>query len=163
MTTTATTIGTTVTVAPQYPNRPGILRGTVTDSGALGGGFTVRDDATGTLYHNVHASDVAPAPEVGMGASIRLYTDTVACVITKVTRTQVTVRRVATGEAKRAEAFDSGAYGVKPTTADGILDQPIGEPETYRWSAKRGRYVGGGDGSCVLILGKSFTLIDRRF
>jgi hypothetical protein len=79
----------------------------------------------------IHVGAHEVAPEVGAAATISLYTDSLAAVITRVTATQVRVRRVATGERTEDTRVDR-VPGCPVMVAEGILTAPIGEEETYR-------------------------------
>lgn len=106
-----------------------------------------------------------PTPYVpvakGAPVSIMYYTDTRAAVVTRVSPSgkTVTVARVETGPSRRDMACDEGAYGLRPTRADGILTDPIpGTEQTFRLT-RRNRYENQG---CYLILGRSTTWVDHR-
>lgn len=96
--------------------------------------------------------------EVGSPATIHLYTDSVAAVVVKVTKTQVHVRRVETGEAVTVE--QRGPWPV--VEAEGILDRPTGPVEVYR-VGKDGVLAGGGDRSIRLSLGRSISRTDYSY
>lgn len=99
------------------------------------------------------------APVVGLGASVLYYTDTRAAVITRVTRTQVTVVDVKTGPPVQDMSRDEGAYGIRPTKEPGLLDQPIPGTEQVFRLTKRGTYERRG---LRLIIGHSTRYIDWR-
>jgi hypothetical protein len=96
--------------------------------------------------------------EAGTGATIHLYTDSVAAVVVKATKTQVHVRRVETGEETTVEM--RGDFPVRES--EGILDAPTGPVEVYR-VGKDGRLAGGGDRSIRLSLGRSISRTDYSF
>jgi len=96
-------------------------------------------------------------PQVGMAATINLYTDTVAGVVTKVSAKSIVVDHVETGPAERinnpAEPF--------PVIAEpGILGRPKGQEQRYRFNVKRGRYC---NGSVSVTLGQSVRIVDYRY
>lgn len=105
---------------------------------------------------------VIPAPFAGQPATVRLYTDTRAAVVTKVSPSgkTITVHRVETTDMVADERCDEGAYGARPMRADGILDKIIeGSGQTFRQS-KHGEWR---NGSTRLRLGSSVTWVDYRF
>lgn len=99
------------------------------------------------------------APVVGLGATMRYASDTAALVVIRVTPRTLVTQAVQTKEPEVDMASDEGAWGVRPTNAQGILDQPI--PGTdRRWTLnKRGQYVSHGQ---RLTLGHSVTRRDWR-
>jgi hypothetical protein len=109
----------------------------------------------------IHAreDDLRRLPEVGLGATMHYVSDSVALVITRVTPRTVVTHEVRTEDPVRDMASDAGAWGVRPTNARGILDQPI--PGTdRRWTLnKQGRYVSHGQ---YLTLGYSVSRRDWR-
>jgi hypothetical protein len=99
-------------------------------------------------------------PKPGDPASILFYSDTRAAVIVRVTPKSIVVARVETGPSRLDMASDSGAYGVRPTLEDGILDRPIaGSEERFTWNPRTGSYR---RGSIRLVLGHSVTRVDHR-
>lgn len=100
-------------------------------------------------------------PYVGQPASIVLYTDTRAAVVTKVTAKTIVIARVETGPSRLDMASDEGAYGLRPTLEDGILDKPIeGTEQRYTWNEKRQGWFHMGTRA---RLGRSVTRVDHRF
>jgi hypothetical protein len=108
---------------------------------------------------------VSPAPVVGTPATIQLFTDSVAAVVVKVNAKSVLVRRVAVGEYVQDMARDgAGVDGVPPVmVAEGILDQPHGEPERFSLIglSREGKPVYR-NGSVGLSLGYSRSVRDYR-
>lgn len=103
-----------------------------------------------------------PAPvKVGDPATVKMYSDSYACVVTRVTPKTVTVAKVETENGRQDTACDPGAWGVLPWREDGILDQPIEGTEQRFTLNKYGRYTRG-DSGLTLILGHSTTWIDYR-
>jgi len=99
----------------------------------------------------MNATTTAPAP--GTPATICMWSDTIAAVVTKVTRTTVTIMQVEVGEYRKG-------HGDNDTIADGNLDQPIpGTEEIYRLR-KDGRYHGGHG---RLVFGHSRSRTDWTF
>jgi hypothetical protein len=101
----------------------------------------------------------APLPVVGMPATVRLWTDSYAAVVTRVTRKTITVARVETGPVRPDEASDVGAYGLRPTLADGILDKIIPGTEQRYTRGTNGQYRNAGQ---LVTLGHSVTRVDWR-
>lgn len=101
-----------------------------------------------------------PIAEVGDPASIRYHTMTRAAVVVGVTPRSVKIRRVEVGPSRQDMMCDPGAYGVRPSIEDGILDRPIeGTDEVFRWSDAHGAFRHGG---CSLRLGVSRNWTDWR-
>lgn len=99
--------------------------------------------------------EVTPAPYVGMPATIILYTDTMAAVVTKVCGKSIMIASVATGE-----EVVVGSNGPWPNTrAEGMIDQINGTPERYTLN-KWGRFS---RGSIGLLLGDSYRYINYSF
>lgn len=99
-------------------------------------------------------------PEVGMPATILLYTDTVPAVVTKVTNLTVTVVEVADDKSTARKG-----HGDNDTLMDGDLSKPLPGTEcSFRWNAKRhGLYNGGWQHGLSLRLGRSRRRIDWTF
>lgn len=98
-----------------------------------------------------------PEPEVGMPATIVLYTDTVAAVVVKVNPKSVMVAAVATGEERTTNPGEP--YPVR--VSEGILDQITGTPERYsRIDTPDGPVFR--NGSIGVVLGKSIARTDYR-
>lgn len=95
----------------------------------------------------------------GDPASVRMYSDSYACVVTRVTPRTITVAKVETENGRQDMACDPGAYGVRPWREDGVLDKIIEGTEQRFQRNKYGRYMRGG---LTLILGHSTTWIDYR-
>jgi hypothetical protein len=97
--------------------------------------------------------------EAGMPATINLYSDTIAAVVTRKSATSVWVRRVELNESTQRPAggYDQGPYPV--LTTDGDLSKPFGDEERYTWSEKKRGYY---KGSLKLTLGASYRLVDYR-
>lgn len=97
----------------------------------------------------------SPRPFVGMPATILLYTDTSAAVVTKVNGKSIEVASVATGE-----PVVVNMYGPFPRTrAEGLTNQVIGEAQRYTLN-KRGEFR---RGSIGLQLGESYRYVDYSF
>lgn len=96
---------------------------------------------------------------VGDPASVLMYSDRYACVVTRVTPKTITVAKVETENGRQDMACDEGAWGVRPWREDGILDRPIEGTEQRFQRNKHGRYTRNG---LTLILGSSVTWIDYR-
>ena len=100
-------------------------------------------------------------PYVGQPASIVLYTDTRAAVVTRVTPKTIVIARVETAEPRLDMASDAGAYGLRPTLENGILDKPIeGTEQRFTWNERRQGWFHMGT---RVRLGLSITRIDHRF
>jgi hypothetical protein len=95
----------------------------------------------------------APALVPGAPATIVIYTDTCAAVITKVTRTSITLAHVETGEPRKGP-------GDNDTIWDGIVDQPIPGTEAVYRLRKDGRFHGP---LGRVVLGRSYTRRDWTF
>lgn len=122
---------------------------------------SVAKDAAGNERKFSEVSDTVireTEVKVGTPATIHLYSDSVAAVVVKVTRTQVHVRRVETGEETTVQM--KGPWPVRE--AQGLLDQPVGEVEVYR-VGKDGVLAGGGDRSIRLSLGHSVSRTDYSY
>lgn len=77
-----------------------------------------------------------PAPEVGMGATILMWSDRHAATIVKVTKTQVHV--------KRDKAIRIDKNGVSETQEYRFEPDPDAPVEIFRWTKKGLRKAGGG-------------------
>jgi hypothetical protein len=111
-------------------------------------------------YAAKRAGIVTQGIKAGDPASIRLYTDTRAAVVTHVTAKTVTVQRVEVGPGQPDMACDEGAYGARPVKSEGILDKPIeGTDQRFTWSATKNGFYNQG---LHLILGRSQDWIDYR-
>lgn len=100
-----------------------------------------------------------PAPTVGAPATIRLYTDTIAAVVTRVSASTVWVRRVETGPAKRVNHKDE-PYPV--IHEEGVLDKPYGVEERYARNDERGWHGPKSRGSVIVVIGYSISRTDYR-
>ena len=99
-------------------------------------------------------------PYVGQPATIHLYSDSLAGVVTRVTANTITVARVKTAESRPDMASDEGAYGLRPTLAEGILDQII-EGSAARLTYRHGMWRNGSlSGGTRATLGYSRSRID---
>lgn len=96
-----------------------------------------------------------PAPYVGMPATIRLYTDTMAAVVVKVSPKSILVAEVKTGEPVKVGDFPP--YG--HTRAEGIITEIIGEPQRFTLN-KHGEFA---KGSIGLRLGESYRYVNWNF
>lgn len=94
----------------------------------------------------------------GTPATLILWTDTRAAVVTRTTAKTITIARVETGPSRQDMASDSGAYGIRPTLADGQLDKIIPGTE-LRFTFRNGKWR---NGSTVATLGHSISRIDWR-
>lgn len=97
-------------------------------------------------------------PYVGQPATINLWSDTSAAVVVKVNPKSIVVRRVAVGEAVQDMSRDGAGVGPAVMVAQGLLDQPIGEPERYSLVGNRYR-----NGSISISLGRSVQIRDYRY
>jgi len=112
-------------------------------------------------YAALRAGIVTSGITVGTPATIHLYTDSRAAVVTRVTAKTITIARVEDGPARPDEASDVGAYGLRPTLADGQLDKIIpGTEQRFMINKQTGRWQ---HGSTRASLGRSVTRIDWRF
>jgi hypothetical protein len=98
-------------------------------------------------------------PYVGQPATIHLFSDSRAAVVTKVNKKSIIVAAVETGPETRDERRD-GPYPVM--VAEGILDKIVGQPERFAIvETPRGtRY---GAGSIRVSLGRSVSITDYRY
>lgn len=95
--------------------------------------------------------------EVGMPATIHLYSDSVAAVVVKINAKSIVVRRVERDEDSKRRVNDEREPW--PCFAwDGILDQPIGNPERYG-VLDNGRIT---NGSISVTVGRSISRTDYR-
>lgn len=113
---------------------------------------------TRTSKGTIELTGRKPSVFVGMPATILLWTDTRAAVVTRTTPQTITVARVETGPSRPDLASDSGAYGVRPTLADGILDKIIPGTE-QRYAFRNGMWR---NGSMRASLGRSVSWVDWR-
>lgn len=100
--------------------------------------------------------------EIGAPATIHLYTDTLAAVVTRVTATRVFVRRVATGVEVTSNAAEVALGGLPIRVSKGILTEPTGPEEGYK-IRENGRHGKLGRGEIVVTIGKSISKTDYRF
>jgi hypothetical protein len=106
---------------------------------------------------------MATTVEVGTPATILLYSDSVAAVVTKVNPKSVVVRRVEVDEASKrrindpAEPYPAWAW-------DGDVTKPYGEPERYSLVGTRedGSPIYR-NGSIGLSVGRSVKFTDYRY
>ena len=96
--------------------------------------------------------------EVGMPATMRLYTDSVAMVVTRVLKASIECARVETDEANRTIRNPGEPFPCIQTP--GMVDQVVGAAERFPYSKKLGRY---GKGSIGLTLGVSYSVTDYRY
>lgn len=96
----------------------------------------------------------------GVGATEPLVTDTIAGVITRVTRTTVTFQRVETRKATRNMQVDQGPWPVMD--AEGVLDRPIPGTEKRFTRRERDGKITYWNGRTRLIIGRSFSRRDYR-
>lgn len=137
---------------------------TVTETDQHGAILAALGDDDRTYTHQYERFHRVLEPYVGMPCSITLVTDTSPAVVTKVNKKSVTVRRVPVGPSRHVDycqcatctGTESGALPV--TVADGLTDQPIGEPERFT-RIREGRYR---NGTIGLRLGVSARLVDYR-
>lgn len=100
---------------------------------------------------------------VGQPATILLYTDTTAAVVTRVNAKGVSIARVETGEMTPDMACDAGAYGLRVEQAEGILDKITGPSQAYRRVVRSDGTMIYTIGSIKAVTGRSVTRIDRRY
>lgn len=100
-------------------------------------------------------------PKVGEGATIVLFTDTQAAVVTRVTATRVFVRPVETGETRVENPSEVAAGGLPVDLADGILDRPKGPEQGFR-IRDNGRHGPTARGEVYIRVGKSIARRDWR-
>lgn len=104
-----------------------------------------------------------PAPEVGAPATILLYTDTNAAVVTRVSASTVWVRTVETAPARTENEAEVKAGGYPVRVAEGILDKPVGGEQRFSRNDERGLHGPKGRGAVVLVIGHSVSRTDYRF
>jgi len=110
----------------------------------------------------VTAAQVDRTPKAGAPATILLYTDTQAAVVTRVSKASVWVRTVETSEAwtdNQAEV-DAGGYPVR--LARGILDKPVGQEQRFARHDDTGRHGNTKRGSVTIRIGTSIERRDYR-
>jgi len=109
-------------------------------------------------YAMARAGIVTRGIKVGDPVTLTLWSDTRAAVVTRVTAKTITVARVETGPSRPDMASDTGAYGLRPTLADGILSEPIpGSAQRFTWTRNAWR-----NGSTRAVLGHSVSRVDWR-
>lgn len=105
--------------------------------------------------------NTSTAPFVGQAATIHLFTDSIAAVVTKINKKSIVVARVATTEAVQDKSRDGADY-LPVMIAEGILDEVVGSPERYSIIETEDgpRYR---NGSIGVTLGRSIALTDYRY
>jgi hypothetical protein len=98
-----------------------------------------------------------PLPK--MPATVHYASDSRAAVVTKVCPKSILVARVETGPSRLDMASDVGAWGVRPTLADGDITKIIPGTEIRFTRRLDGTYR---NGSCRVTLGRSITRVDWR-
>lgn len=107
-----------------------------------------------------HEDKLSPATvKVGDGATINLYSDRHACTIIKVTKCSITVQYdKATLDPNFKPQWVQGGFAGHCLNQDEQTytyeRNPEGRIETYRWSKKYNRYLGGGDQSISVSKGR---------
>lgn len=101
-----------------------------------------------------------PEPFVGMPATINLYSDSMAAVVTKVNKKSILVARVAVSDESRR--INTEGEPLPCIAREGKLDEIIGTPTRYaRIDLEDGpRFA---DGSISVTLGKSVSVTDYRY
>lgn len=102
-------------------------------------------------------------PRKGAPATIHLYTDTIAAVVTRVSNSTVWIRRVETGKRRTANAAEVKAGGLPVREEDGILDKPFGPEERYARHDDTGYHGRRGRGQIVVTIGRSVGRTDYRY
>ena len=97
--------------------------------------------------------------KVGDGVTVHLWSDAHACTVIKLTKCSITVQRdKATLDPNFKPEFIIGGFAAHCTNqaeqSYTYEPDPNGTIESYRWSNKRNRYQGGGDGSIRLTKGR---------
>lgn len=94
----------------------------------------------------------------GMGATMHYPSDSVAMVVTRTTAKSIFVARVETAEPELDMRSDEGAWGLRPTNAEGILDKIIPGTE-QRLTFRQGKWR---NGYMTYTLGYSVSRRDWR-
>jgi hypothetical protein len=108
------------------------------------------------------ATAVDTTPVVGAPATILLWTDTQAAVVTRVSASNIWVRTVETGEGwtdNQAEV-DAGGYPVR--LARGILDKPVGGEQRFARHDDTNLHGNKGRGAVKVRIGTSIERRDYR-
>lgn len=131
--------------------------------------FNARDDERMTSFcikqaleeaANYNENCLSPVTvKVGDGVTVHLYSDAHAYTVVKVTKCTITVQRdKAILDPDFKPDFVPGGFSAHCTNQDEqsytYEPDPNGAIETYRWSNKRNRYQGGGDGSIIVTKGR---------
>jgi hypothetical protein len=107
-------------------------------------------------------TDIDRTPVAGAPATILLYTDTQAAVVTRVSKASVWVRTVETGPEwtdNQAEV-DAGGYPVR--ISRGIIDKPVGGERRFARNDARNLHGKKGRGAVVVRIGTSISRTDYR-
>lgn len=120
------------------------------------GGRGLHQVGVGTLDRFDRRIELTP----GVAATEPLVTDTIAGVISRVTRTTVTFQQVETRKATRNMMVDQGPWPVMDS--EGILDRPIVGTEKRFTRRERDGKITYWNGRTRLIIGTSFSRRDYR-
>jgi hypothetical protein len=106
-------------------------------------------------------SDVDRTPRAGAPATILLYTDTVAAVVTRVSASTIWFRRVETGEETTENQAEVNVGSPPVRRANGILDKPFGDEQ--RVARRETGKIHGSNQTTRLSVGHSVSRTDYRF
>ena len=111
------------------------------------------------------AAEIAPQITAGTPATILLYTDTRAAVVTRRTAKRVWIARVETGAETTENEAEVQMGGCPVRRADGILDKPLGAGEQYTLHVDQDGtpWATRGDRSIRVVFGHSVTRVDYRY
>lgn len=111
----------------------------------------------------IQTTEINRTPVAGAPATILLYTDTQAAVVTRVSKASVWVRTVETGDEWTDNQAEVNAGGYPVRVSRGIVDKPVGQEQRFARHDETGRHGKKGRGEVKVVIGTSISRRDYRY